>query len=188
MGRMIFVTGGARSGKSRFAEELLSGIDDVLYVASAIPFDGEMEKRIKIHKERRNPCWKTLEGYRSLAENISRYTATCSSLIFECVTIMVTNFMLENRDLDWDNIPIDEVDLIEQKVMSEIDELIESAKNFRGMAVIVSNETGMGIIPASPLSRHFSDIAGRANQKLAALADEVYFTVSGIPVKIKGQK
>jgi len=171
MGKLIFVTGGARSGKSRFAEELLTGIDDVLYVATAIPFDGEMENRIRLHKERRNPCWKTLEGYSALAENISGYTGSCGYLLFECVTIMVTNFMLEDRDLDWDNINTD-----------------ESAKGFSGMAVIVSNETGMGIIPASPLSRHFSDIAGRANQKLAASADEVYFTISGIPLKIKGDK
>ncbi len=188
MGKLIFVTGGARSGKSKFSEDLLKGIDDVLYAATAIPFDNEMENRIRIHKERRNPLWKTVEGYSAFAKNLSDYTVSCSSLLFECVTIMVTNFMLEDRDLDWDNITANEVNFIEQKIHSEVDELIKSAKEFSGNAVIVSNETGMGIIPVSPLSRHFSDIAGRANQKLAASADEVYFTVSGIPIKIKGEK
>jgi adenosylcobinamide kinase/adenosylcobinamide-phosphate guanylyltransferase len=188
MGKLIFVTGGARSGKSRFAEDLFKAVDDVLYAATAFPFDDEMENRIRIHKERRNPLWETVEGYNTLAENISQYRGSCSSLLFECVTIMVTNLMLEDRDLDWDIITPGEVGLIEQRVDSEVDALIAAAKKFSGIAVIVSNETGMGIIPASPLSRHFSDIAGRANQKLAASADEVYFTVSGIPVKIKGEK
>jgi adenosylcobinamide kinase/adenosylcobinamide-phosphate guanylyltransferase len=188
MGKLIFVTGGARSGKSRFAENLLTGIDDVLYAATAIPFDVEMENRIRIHKERRNPLWKTVEGYSAFAKSISGYTGSCSSLLFECVTIMVTNFMLEDRDLDWDNITAGEVAFIEQRVDSEVDALIKTAKSFKDIAVVVSNETGMGIIPASPLSRHFSDIAGRANQKFAASADEVYFTVSGIPLKIKGEK
>ncbi|PKL15470.1 MAG: bifunctional adenosylcobinamide kinase/adenosylcobinamide-phosphate guanylyltransferase, partial [Spirochaetae bacterium HGW-Spirochaetae-5] len=94
MGKLIFVTGGARSGKSRFAEDLFTGIDDVLYAAAAIPFDREMENRIRIHKERRNPLWKTVEGYNAFADSISEYTGSCSSLLFECVTIMVTNFML----------------------------------------------------------------------------------------------
>ncbi len=188
MGKMTFITGGARSGKSRFAEELLAGTDDVLYIATAIPFDDEMKERIRLHRERRNPRWITVEQYSSLGKKIKENSSSCRAVLLDCITVMVTNIMFENDMTDWDTIRPDEIDIIENKINSEIEDLIEAACTFDGMTVIVSNETGMGIVPANPLSRHFRDIAGRINQKIAAAADDVYFTVSGIPMKIKGEK
>lgn len=188
MGKLVFVTGGARSGKSRFAEELLGGRDDVLYIATAIAFDDEMKKRIRIHKERRNHNWQTLEGYSSLGSKIDQYSGSCSAVLLDCITVMVTNLMFENTSIDWDKISQCEIDSIETRINYEIEELIGTANSFNGITVIVSNEVGMGIVPGNPLSRHFRDIAGRINQKIAASADEVYFTVSGIPLKIKGDK
>ncbi|MGL4370082.1 MAG: bifunctional adenosylcobinamide kinase/adenosylcobinamide-phosphate guanylyltransferase [Spirochaetota bacterium] len=108
-------------------------------------------------------------------------------MLLDCVTVMVTNLMLEDSVL-WDCAGAEAVGAAEKRINDEIDDLILSARRFSGMTVIVSNETGMGIVPADPLSRHFRDIAGRINQKLAACADEAYFAVSGIPVKIKGEK
>jgi len=188
MGRIIFVTGGARSGKSRFAEELLAGMDNVLYIATAIAFDDEMRERIKLHRERRNPLWSTFEGSSGLGEKILSSSSSHEAILLDCITIMVTNLMLENHNTDWDKVTPAETVLIEKRINAEIDELIKSIVNFHGMTVIVSNEVGMGIVPATPLSRHFRDIAGKINQKIAAAADDVYFTVSGIPMKIKGDK
>lgn len=186
MGRVIFVTGGARSGKSSFAEGLPCGRDDVLYIATAVPFDDEMKERIRLHRERRNPRWTTLEVYSGLAEKIAAHLGSCSVMILDCVTVMVTNLMLENGNTDWDKINPAEVESVEKMIDIEIDELIEAARSFENMVVIVSNEVGMGIVPGNPLSRYFRDIAGRINQKIASAADDVYLTVSGIPVKIKG--
>ncbi len=185
MGRLIFVTGGARSGKSRFAEELLCGLDKLLYIATAVPFDEEMKERVRLHRERRDARWKTVEQYSGLGKVFDQH-AESSGILLDCITVMVTNLMLEDCSIDWDIITSSEIDSIEKRVVIEIDELIEAAGRFSGVAVIVSNETGMGIVPANPLSRNFQDIAGRINQKIASRADEVYFTVSGIPVKIKG--
>lgn len=186
MGKLIFVTGGARSGKSRFAEELLTEIDRPLYIATAIPFDDEMKERIKIHRERRDDRWVTAEQYRGLGQVVDRYGETCGGILLDCITVMVTNLMLEDACREWEGINQDEIDAIEEEINYEVDELIGAVRRFEGTAVIVSNEVGMGIVPANPLSRHFRDIAGRVNQKIAFSADEVYFTVSGIPVKIKG--
>jgi len=188
MGKLIFVTGGARSGKSRFAEELLDGIDDVLYIATAVAFDDEMRERIKLHRERRNPLWKTVEGYRETGFVINEHSSGSLALLLDCITVLVTNLMLSDQSIDWDQISTSEIDDIEENINFEIDKLLEAVRSFKGTAVVVSNEVGMGIVPAAPLSRHFRDIAGRVNQRIAASADDVYFTVSGIPLKIKGEK
>jgi adenosylcobinamide kinase / adenosylcobinamide-phosphate guanylyltransferase len=188
MGNLVFVTGGARSGKSRFAEELVGTGDDVVYIATAIAFDDEMKERIRHHRERRNPRWKTIEGYRGLGNKLPEYFASCRCVLLDCITVMVTNLMLENSNINWDAINAKEVDFIEKIIDNEINELLDALRAFKGTAVIVSNEVGMGIVPATPLSRHFRDIAGRINQKIAACADDVYFVVSGIPMKVKGGK
>jgi adenosylcobinamide kinase / adenosylcobinamide-phosphate guanylyltransferase len=188
MGKVIFVTGGARSGKSSFAEKMLDGIDDVLYIATAVPCDDEMVERIRLHKLQRNFRWHTFEAYRGLGERISESGASFQAVLLDCVTIMVTNLMFENTNTDWDRIGAAEISVLEKNINQEIDGLLQSAGEFHGKVIIVSNEIGMGIVPASPLSRHFRDIAGRVNQRIAAYADEAYLLVSGIPLKIKGDR
>lgn len=185
MGKIIFITGGARSGKSRFAEELVKGLDAVLYVATGIGFDAEMKDRISRHRSQRNPAWKTVECYRGIEGMLRGNLADRKYILLDCVTIMVSNILVLDAGLDWDRAGMAEVDEVEQKVRKEIDDFIMIARDFNGETIIVSNELGMGIVPPTPLGRHYRDIAGKVNQVLAAEADEAYFIVSGVPVKIK---
>jgi adenosylcobinamide kinase / adenosylcobinamide-phosphate guanylyltransferase len=186
MGKITFITGGARSGKSSFAESLLRGKDDVLYIATALPFDGEMEERIKKHREERNRSWKTVEAYKNLGRIIRNEASGSSCILLDCLTIMVSNLMVINN-INWERAGIDEARETEKMIETEVKMLIEGTVNFSGESLIVSNEIGMGVVPPTPLGRHFRDMAGRANQFVASKADEVYLLVSGIPLKIKGK-
>ncbi|MCP4136666.1 MAG: bifunctional adenosylcobinamide kinase/adenosylcobinamide-phosphate guanylyltransferase [bacterium] len=185
MGTITFITGGARSGKSRLAEKLLDGEDSVLYVATSIPFDDEMKDRVAQHRARRNEKWETLEAYRDLGNLLPEAAGGKDFILLDCVTIMVTNLMLMDRDIDWDRTEPAEVAKIENEIFEEINSLINFAEGFTGNMIIVSNELGMGLVPPAPLSRYYRDIAGRMNQEIARAAEDVYFTVSGIPVKVK---
>jgi adenosylcobinamide kinase/adenosylcobinamide-phosphate guanylyltransferase len=188
MGKIIFITGGARSGKSYFAEKLLKNKDKVLYIASAIAFDSEMKNRIEIHKKRRNENWETLEGYKNLKKLISEKISGKEYILFDCITVMLSNLMTVDNNFDWDSVNQKTVNEIESVMNKEVNELLEKANEFEGETIIVSNELGMGIVPNSPLGRYYRDIAGRVNQNIARMADEVYLLVSGIPLKIKGDK
>ncbi|SNS76668.1 adenosylcobinamide kinase /adenosylcobinamide-phosphate guanylyltransferase [Anaerovirgula multivorans] len=182
---LILVTGGARSGKSSFGESLLENIDDkVLYVATAQAFDDEMKDRIKKHREGRLENWITIEGYKSLHTNIEGYKNKISGIFLDCVTIMITNLMLE-EPIDWDNITQQQIDLLERKIFNEVQALICTVKSLEIPAVFITNEIGLGIVPENKLARIFRDIAGRMNQYIGKEADHVYFVVCGIPSKIK---
>jgi adenosylcobinamide kinase/adenosylcobinamide-phosphate guanylyltransferase len=185
MGKIIFITGGARSGKSRFAESLLAGKDNVLYVATGIGFDDEMKDRITRHQSQRNPSWKTVECYNGLARSLRHDLPDRGSIMLDCVTIMISNFMVLETGVDWDSAGIDAADKIEQTIKEEISAFLEMARDFNGQTLIVSNELGMGIVPPTPLGRYYRDIAGKMNQMIAGAADDVYLMVSGIPMKIK---
>ncbi len=185
MGKLVLITGGARSGKSTFAENMAKAYGkDVLYVATSIPFDDEMRYRIQKHREQRPPEWETLEAYKDLDAAITERLEGKSAVILDCITVMVSNLMLEEA-MDWEGMDSDRINKVEEKVKSEISKLIRTAKNSQIPFVIVTNELGMGVVPPSVLGRAIRDIGGRANQMLAAAADEVYLCVSGIPVKIK---
>lgn len=186
MARLIFITGGARSGKSRFAEELLEGEDEVVYVATSIPFDEEMKSRVALHRERRNPNWTTVEAHKELDTLLAARAAGKGHVMLDCITIMVSNLILCDRDIDWDNPPAERLARIEDECRLEIERLLKFAAAFEGELLVVSNELGMGLVPPTPLGRYFRDVAGRINQLIAGKADEVYFMVSGIATKIKG--
>jgi adenosylcobinamide kinase / adenosylcobinamide-phosphate guanylyltransferase len=186
MGGIIFITGGARSGKSRFAEQLLKGEDKVLYVATGIAFDEEMKDRIAKHRSSRNNKWQTVEAYRDLDKVLPAEIKDKNFILLDCVTIMVSNIMLLEKEINWDNAPPDIVNSIENEVHAEFKKLLQTAKGFSGKTIVVSNELGMGVVPPSPLGRHYRDIAGRMNQLVADAAETVYFVVSGISLKIKG--
>ncbi|MBN2040591.1 MAG: bifunctional adenosylcobinamide kinase/adenosylcobinamide-phosphate guanylyltransferase [Spirochaetes bacterium] len=186
MSMIRFITGGARSGKSRFAEDFLKNEDNVIYIATGIAFDDEMKDRIAKHQESRNSKWITLEAYKGFKEILKDKLADREFMLLDCVTIMVTNLMILEKNIDWDKIDPDEVNKIEKTIQDEVLGFMDAAKNFSGQTIIVSNELGMGIVPPTPVGRHYRDIAGRMNQIIAGIADEVYFVVSGIPVKIKG--
>ncbi|HOM01998.1 MAG TPA: bifunctional adenosylcobinamide kinase/adenosylcobinamide-phosphate guanylyltransferase [Acetivibrio sp.] len=187
MGKFILVTGGARSGKSSFAESLAlksCGENDVLYIATSIPFDEEMKSRVKKHRAKRPAGWTTLEAYKDLDTRLKDVGTGKKYILLDCITLMVSNIILE-RCTDWNNLPENAEYEAEQGVCSEIDKLLSAIRALDATFIAVTNEVGMGIVPENKLSRVFRDIAGRVNQMLAKNADDVYFCVSGIPVKIK---
>lgn len=185
MSRLILVTGGARSGKSTFAEETAKQCgQNVLYVATSKPIDDEMIQRIAKHRERRPSEWETLEEYKDLDLAIAKHLDGKDAVLLDCITIMVTNLMLE-KNYDWDSLTRDAVEQIESSIQHQIERLISLSKMSEATFILVTNEIGLGIVPATALSRDFRDIAGRMNQIIARAANEVYFCVSGIPMKIK---
>ncbi len=186
MGKITLITGGARSGKSRFAESLLEGRESVLYVATAIPFDREMKDRIALHRSRRNPAWETLECHRGFASIIPGKIGGRGHILFDCVTVMVSNMMVVDNAIDWDAADRAAVDDVEKEVINEVKDLLNIFRDFSGDSIIVTGELGMGIVPATPLGRHYRDIAGSVNQIIAAESDNVFLVVSGVPVRIKG--
>jgi len=191
MGKIIFITGGARSGKSKFAETLLQNSSDVIYIATAVPLDDEMKRRIEIHKQRRNKNWITVEAYNNLPDKLdavirNKKDITFNNIVLDCITNMINNLMIIDRDVKWDDIDYATVENIEKEITDKIMDFLIYIENFKGSIIIVSNEVGMGIVPDTPLCRSFRDIAGRVNQIIAEKADEVYLLSSGIPMKIKG--
>lgn len=185
MGKLILVTGGARSGKSSFAENLVKSFgENVVYIATSIPFDDEMKLRVKKHREQRPSNWETVEAYKNLHKELEGKLVSTSAVMLDCITVMVTNLMFEKCP-DFDKISNEDIIQIEDYVRLQIDLLISTAKEADVPFVLVTNELGMGIVPEHKSSRVFRDIAGRTNQELAKAADDVYFCVSGIPMKIK---
>ena len=175
MKKLIFITGGARSGKSRFAEKLLADISPKAYVATAEAKDDEMKDRIRRHRERRGDEWKTIEAPKNinllLNNLLNNAEYSYQGLLIDCITIYTSNLVLGDRS--------------DEEILSETDELIRILRSLDGVAVVVSNEVGSGIVPDNALGRRFRDILGLANQKLAANADEVFYVVAGIPMQLK---
>ena len=185
MGKLILVTGGARSGKSTFAEEIAKKVGSrILYIATSTACDDEMKSRIERHREQRPSNWDTIEAYKDFDTVFGSRLADTDAVLLDCVTIMISNIMLE-KAMDWEEICQEEINRVENSAKNEIEKLINLAKGADIPFIIVTNELGMGVVPPSKLGRAIRDIAGRANQILAKAADEVYLCVSGIPVRIK---
>ena len=195
--KLIYVTGGAKSGKSKFAEDLLlslnSGKEKNIYLATSQVFDEEMEMKVLIHKERRQDKWETIESYKDFYESLkSAFVEEISqgesvfknNMLVDCLTNMVSNIIFEDLTIDWEKPTKKQLQSCDRRVEKEVLSLIENLEKFN-YVVIVSNELGMGIVPATPLGRYFREIAGKMNQLIAEKSDEVYFVVSGIPMKIK---
>lgn len=188
MGKLILITGGARSGKSCFAEKTAADKAQngkVLYVATAIPFDDEMKERIKRHKESRPKEWDTYEGYKNLGQLLESSGSNYKAVLLDCVTVMLTNLLWEYPGMDFDIPSFETLQEAEQFVTDEFDKLTEACSKCEADVIMVTNELGSGLVPENAISRTFRDIAGRINQKIALKSDEVYLTVCGIPMKIK---
>lgn len=185
MSKLILITGGARSGKSTFAEEMAktSG-ENILYVATSKPIDDEMKQRIAKHRAQRPSEWETLEAYKELDNQLADVADAKDAILLDCITIMVTNLMLD-QCMDWDSLTREQVLDIEHDIQIQIEKLINVAKSTNTTFILVTNEIGMGVVPPYAIGRDFRDIAGRMNQILARAANEVYFCVSGIPMKVK---
>ncbi|BBM40150.1 cobalbumin biosynthesis protein [Leptotrichia shahii] len=193
---LIFVTGGAKSGKSKFAEEMLlklnNGNQKNIYLATSLVFDEEMKEKVRLHKKRRKNDWFTVETYRNFKNKLNNFFENNdkikNNMLVDCLTNMITNIIFENQNIDWNNFEkklyIQTLKKLNKNVKNSVDELLNITNQFEN-TVIVSNELGMGLVPSYPLGRYFREIAGKMNQIVAEKADEVYFVVSGIPMKIK---
>ena len=186
MGRILLVTGGARSGKSSFAERLVAGLGpDIVYIATARALDKEMAERIAQHRLQRPASWRTYEEPDFPSRVIADEGQHCDGLLLDCLTVLTSNRMLA-QSVDWDNPARTRLNEVEAGMMVEIEAIVSAASGSRADLVAVTNEVGCGIVPESGMARFFRDCAGRVNQRMAAAAAEVYLVVSGIPVRIKG--
>lgn len=188
MGKLTLVTGGARSGKSAFAEGLCDQFGERIgYIATAAALDEGMIERIKRHQERRPDSWITFEKQQHIHEVFtSENTQNLDIFLLDCLTVWTTNIMLGDFSIDWDTLPRDRVNEIEAEVLNQVRSMIELVRDRDLNVIVVTNEVGLGIVPENRLARIFRDIAGKANELVASCADEVHFVVSGIPMRIKG--
>lgn len=165
----LFVLGGARSGKSRYAQARAEGHDGMLaYIATGQAFDDEMEARIVRHKDDRGPRWTTLEEPLDLAAAIVRAGPTSGAILVDCLTLWLSNLMLAGRTL-----------------AAPTGALVDAIHTCPVPLILVSNEVGLGIVPENALARAFRDEAGRLNQAIAAIAGEVQFVAAGLPLRLK---
>jgi len=172
---LIFITGGARSGKSKLALQLAERAGGkVAFIATARAGDDEMAERILIHRKSRPKEWITVEEPIDVPWAISK-AADHDLVIIDCLTLLLSNLMLDSSSLNETG-----------GILDKMEDLVKASRSFKGTVIVVSNEVGMGIVPENELARKFRDLAGRANQIMANAADEVYLCVSGIPVKLKG--
>ena len=175
MGKIILITGGQRSGKSRYAEELaLSLSDHPVYVATAHIWDEEFRQRVLRHQERRGPQWTNIEEEREL----SRHNLTGQVAVIDCVTLWCTNFFFDRNKPDNEQPTVDEA-------LKLLKEEFNRFTNQDATLIFVTNEIGAGGVSTDVIQRRFTDLQGWMNQYIAQKADEVILMVSGIPVKIK---
>lgn len=203
-GELILVLGGARSGKSTFAQRLAMSQDlPVAYVASALPLDEEMRRRIAKHQEARPAAWATVEAPYSGDREVVRLCKEKNFVLWDCVTVFLSNIFLECHGMASRGNDIEEViptppvpvemellgkipeETIEESIILRLEAMLCQLENCPGTLVAVSNEVGSGIVPEYPLGRDFRDLLGRVNQLLAQRADKVFFLVAGIPIEIK---
>lgn len=159
------VLGGARSGKSAYAEGLLEG-GPALYLATGQAFDDEMAERIRLHRDRRGPLWRTIEEPLDIAPLIDRHGD--EAILVDCLTLWISNLMHHDRDVG--------------HATAELCEVLAAA---RRPVVLVSNEVGMGLVPDNALAREFRDHQGRVNQRVAAACAKVVFVAAGLPLILK---
>jgi len=181
MGKLILVLGGARSGKSAYAETRARelGADHVLYVATAEVRDKEMERRVQRHRRRRPAQWRTLEASANLARQITDHAGAARVVLVDCLSLLVARPLMAPDVTD----PYDPA--LEEQVQQEVLALAHCAASLTAATIVVSNEVGMGLVPPHALGRAYRDVLGRANQLLAARAAEVVLVVAGLPVPIK---
>ncbi len=170
MGDLLFYLGGAKSGKTRRALARAETFPAPrYYLATAEALDEEMERRIKNHQAERGPDWRTLEAPltpdKALAEGGGQV------LLMDCLTLWLNNLLGQSEDSDW--------------ILSRVRDLAAAVKAYPGTVILVSNELGQGIVPLNPLARQFRDLAGAANEILAAEAREVIMVVAGLELRLK---
>lgn len=169
--RSTLVLGGAASGKSAYAEDLVLRLTGrPVYIATAQAFDGEMSDKIAVHQARRGAAWTTIEEPLDLAGAIAGADAPDAVLLVDCLTLWLSNLMADDRD-----------------IAAETARLVDTLGALQGQAVLVANEVGLGIVPDNALARAFRNRHGSLNQAVAAAADRVVFVAAGLPLVLKGE-
>jgi adenosylcobinamide kinase/adenosylcobinamide-phosphate guanylyltransferase len=174
MKELLFVTGGCRSGKSRFALDYANTwFKNKVFLATSQALDEEMERRIEQHRKARGSDWTTIEEPTNLAEALSALDTTYDVVLIDCLTIWISNLLMDGKT--------------EEQIIFLTEQLVEVMKGMDQSIIVVSNEVGSGIVPENKIARVYRDIAGMVNQKVAACSDTVVLTVAGIPQAIKGK-
>jgi adenosylcobinamide kinase/adenosylcobinamide-phosphate guanylyltransferase len=173
MNKTTLIIGGCRSGKSHHALKLAEGLktDNKLFIATCVPYDNEMKKRVERHQRERSDDWQTLEVPLKLPEAIQEYSLKSDLILVDCLTLWITNLLMETDDPD--------------SVTTATQHLQAALQKARCPVILVSNEVGAGIVPGNRLARQFRDAAGQTNQQVAACVDRVIWMVAGIPVTVK---
>jgi len=172
--KVIFITGGCRSGKSRYALDYANQhFSKKIYLATCEALDEEMAQRIEHHKKMRGPEWHTIEEPVEIVDKIRQYGDKVEVILLDCITLWLSNLLTKGND--------------DLKIKDGINRLMEILKQTSTSLIVVSNEVGMGIVPADSLSRQFRDLSGMVNQRIAEMVDTVIFMVSGIPIFLKGE-
>ncbi len=173
MGKIIFITGGVRSGKSKYAIKLAKNVaNKIIFLATGVAKDEEMKKRIEEHKKSRPDHWTTIEETKNISSILFEIQPTCELVIMDCLTFFVSNLLMEG--------------ISEETILQETKKIVDTMLQVNYTTIVVSNEVGTGVVPDNELGRRFRDIVGLANQIIAGSAHEVYLIVSGISVKLKG--
>lgn len=177
---LTLILGGARSGKSSYAERLAAAAgQQVLYIATAEIGDEEMAQRIAAHRLARPAAWQTLEAPRSVGAALAEVKEPPDVLLLDCLTLLTSNILLA--------LETEPQTVIEAAVQAELEALLSAQVRLNVPLVVVSNEVGLGLVPPYPLGRIYRDVLGRANQYLAAKANRVIFMVAGLPMTIKDE-
>jgi adenosylcobinamide kinase/adenosylcobinamide-phosphate guanylyltransferase len=184
----ILILGGARSGKSRFAQGMAAKLGEkVLFVATGEPLDAEMALRIEEHKRIRPKNWRTLEIDIKVGQRLKEQIEDAEVVLLDCLTLLVSNILTKEGGASSHHCEQSEaISEAEKQIMAEMEDLIACIDKHESNFIVVSNEVGLGLVPENKLGRIYRDLLGKANQLLAQHADEVYFMVSGIPVRIRG--
>jgi adenosylcobinamide kinase/adenosylcobinamide-phosphate guanylyltransferase len=178
--QLILILGGARSGKSDYAEKLAAELGQgVLYIATAEIGDEEMAQRIAAHRQSRPVAWQTLEAPREVGAALAEIRTTPEVLLLDCLTLLAANILLVLEAQPQPD--------IEAAVQTELDTILSAQARLDVPLIVVSNEVGLGLVPPYPLGRIYRDILGRANQYLAARANRVIFMVAGLPMTVKDE-
>lgn len=171
------ITGGARSGKSRLAETLTAAYGRPLcYLATAQALDPEMVDRIQRHRNRRGDAWETIEEPLMIPQTLARVDGIYAAVLLDCVTLWLSNLLLSCDEND---------PTVEELVLGHVHRLAATLRGMSTPVIMVTNEVGHGIVPDNRLARLYRDLSGQANQLLAACCDQVYVSISGIPLKLK---
>lgn len=187
--RIILVLGGARSGKSEFAEKLIkkTAKGTIGYIATSQILDEEMKYRVILHQKRRPAAWKTYEIMHKAGEEIETALAGADSILFDCVTMYVNNILMDHlTHASEETLGVSDLETLQDNLKRDLGEVFSHIEAHQGKTVIfVSDELGMGIVPANAMSRVYRDLVGLANQYIAKRADKVYLSVAGITIELK---